>query len=372
MGPGVAQNDRERCSRIEFTVVLPTYNERANVEPMVERLRIALSGISWEAIFVDDNSPDGTAEAVRAIGGSDLRVRCIRRVHRRGRASACLEGILAAQGPFVASMDADLQHDEGILPEMLRLLRTGAADVVVGTRYVEGGSTEGLPGIRLAMSRAAGSLARAVLGIEITDPTSGYFSTRREIVDVLAPELAVDGFNMLLDVVSTKHMPLKVAEVAYRFRARQHGESKLDTRIALDFAALILSRLTSNLLPQRFLLFCIVGITGIFVHIVVLLMLKTAGTHFSIAQSVAAISAIASNFWLNNVFTYRDQVLRGADALRGFALFVIICAFGYISNISVANWIFSANPTWWLAGACGAVISAVWNYSVSAAIVWRR
>jgi dolichol-phosphate mannosyltransferase len=175
MGQAVGPNDRERCSGIEFTVVLPTYNERANVAPMVERLRTALTGISWEAIFVDDNSPDGTAEAVRAIGGSDLHVRCIRRVHRRGRASACLEGLLAAQGPFVAVIDADTQHDEGILPEMLRLLRTGAADVVVGTRYVKGGSTEGLPGMRLTISQAAGSLARVVLRIEISDPTSGFF-----------------------------------------------------------------------------------------------------------------------------------------------------------------------------------------------------
>jgi dolichol-phosphate mannosyltransferase len=309
---------------------------------------------------------------VRAIGDADARVRCIRRVHRRGRASACIEGLLAAQGRFVAVMDADLQHDEGILPEMVQSLRSGAADIVIGTRYLHGGSTEGLAGMRQWISRAAGSVARALLGINVSDPTSGFFATRREIVDRLAPELAVDGFNTLLDIVSTKRMALEIAELPYRFRARQHGESKLGARIGLDFAALILSRATSNALPQRFLLFCLVGISGVFVHLGVLFTLKMADFAFPFAQAVAALAGIASNFCFNNIFTYRDQRLEGLAALKGLGLYAIICACGYISNIGVANWIFAGNSTWWLAGAVGAVVGAVWNYSVSATLVWRR
>ena len=355
-----------------LTVVLAAYNERDNVAPMVERLDRALAGVAWEAIFVDDDSPDGTAEAARAIGARDPRVRCIRRVHRRGRASACIEGMLAAQAPFVAVMDADLQHDEAALPEMLKLLREGRADFVVGTRYVEGGSAAGLAGLRQSISRFAGRVAQLLLRVHVSDPTSGYFATTRATVDRLAAELATDGFNTMLDILANRKIALRVAEVAYGFRAREHGESKLGVRVAIDFGALLLSRLTGNLVPQRFLLFCIVGVTGIGVHLAALAALKWLGVGFVAAQSSAALLSIASNFWLNNVLTYRDRTLRGLDAVKGLALYALICSFGFLSNISVAEWIFTIDRTWWIAGFTGALISAVWNYAVSAALVWRE
>jgi dolichol-phosphate mannosyltransferase len=356
----------------EITIVLPTYNERANIAPMVERLDRALSGMRWEVIVVDDNSPDGTAEEVRTIGARDARVHCLRRVHRRGRASACIEGMLAAQGRFVAVMDADLQHDEAALPRMIELLRADAADIVVGTRYVEGGSTAGLAGVRLTISRSAGVLARLTLGVSLSDPTSGFFAARRDVIERLAPELATDGFNTLLDIVATRRMRLRIAEVPYVFRSRVHGESKLDARIALDFAALLVSRLTYNLVPQRFLLFCIVGVSGIVVHLVALTLFRSLSVPFDSAQALAALIAIASNFWLNNVLTYRDQTLRGLAAFRGLVVYALICGFGFVSNISVADWMFTNQSTWWVAGLTGAIVSAVWNYAISATIVWRR
>jgi dolichol-phosphate mannosyltransferase len=355
-----------------ITIVLPTFNERGNVAPMVERIDRVLAGVPWEAIFVDDDSPDGTAAAAREIGARDSRVRCIRRVHRRGRASACIEGMLAAQARYVAVMDADLQHDEAALPEMLKTLREGGADFVVGTRYSEGGSAAGLEGLRQSISRFAGRVAQVLLRVRVSDPTSGYFATTRDVVDRLAGELATDGFNTMLDILANRKVRLRVAEVPYGFRAREHGESKLGARVAIDFGALLLSRFTANLLPQRFLLFCIVGLTGIGVHLVALAALKWVGVGFVAAQSTAALISIASNFWLNNVLTYRDRTLRGLDALKGLALYALICSFGFLSNISVAEWIFSIDRTWWIAGFTGALISAVWNYAVSAALVWRE
>lgn len=356
----------------QLSVVLPTFNERGNVAPLVARLDRVLAGVPWEAIFVDDDSPDGTAAAARAIGERDPRVRCIRRVHRRGRASACIEGMLAAQAPFIAVMDADLQHDEAALPEMLRLLREGNTDFVVGTRYREGGSAEGLAGARQSISRFAGRIAQLILRVRVSDPTSGYFATKRDVVDRLAGELATDGFNTMLDILANRKVPLRVAEVGYGFRNREHGESKLGVRVAIDFGALLLSRLTGNLLPQRFLLFCIVGLTGIAVHLAMLAALKPFAVEFAAAQSIAALVAIASNFWLNNVLTYRDRTLRGWDAIKGLVLYALICSFGFLSNISVADWIFTIERTWWIAGFTGALISAVWNYAVSAALVWRE
>ena len=129
----------------ELSVVIPTFKERGNIEVLVQRLDAALSGLAWEAIFVDDDSPDGTADAVKAIAAQDPRVRCLRRVSRRGLAGACIEGILSSSAPYVAVMDADLQHDEKLLPRMFAALKKGEGDMVVASRYAAGGSSAVFP-----------------------------------------------------------------------------------------------------------------------------------------------------------------------------------------------------------------------------------
>src|SRR5690349_23079143 len=126
-----------------ISVVVPTFNERDNVAQLCRKLDATLAGIAWEVVFVDDNSPDKTWQVVRELARQDIRVRCIRRIGRRGLSGACIEGILASSGPFAAVMDADLQHDETQLPKMLSLLEGGKAELVVGSRYVEGGSADG-------------------------------------------------------------------------------------------------------------------------------------------------------------------------------------------------------------------------------------
>jgi len=317
-------------------------------------------------------SPDGTSNSLRFIGEHDSRVRCIRRVHRRGRASACIEGMLAAQAPYIAVMDADLQHDADALPKMLQILRDDNADFVVGSRYLKGGSTEGLTGSRNWISRFAGLIAKMFLRVPLSDPTSGFFAIKRAIIDRLAGELAKDGFNTMLDIAANRQISLRVTEMPYRFRLRKHGSSNFGARVILDFGALVMSHLTRNYLPQRFLLFCLVGSIGIVVHLAALAVFKSFGIGFDTAQSIAALIAIASNFWLNNILTYRDRALHGFAALKGLVIYALICSLGFISNISVADWIFSINRTWWLAGFTGALISAVWNYAVSALLVWRN
>ncbi|HEX2215533.1 MAG TPA: glycosyltransferase family 2 protein [Xanthobacteraceae bacterium] len=370
--PGLRGEDRDRLRGPELTIVLPTYNERRNVAPMVARLDAALSGIRWEAIFVDDDSRDGTFDEVRRLAANDRRIRCIRRVGRRGLAGAFLEGALAAQAPHIVVMDADQQHEESAIPQMLRTLKERDVDVVIATRYAAGGSSESLAGARQGISRAGNAAAKTLLGVTASDPMSGFFAIRRDVVDRLADEIAVDGFKVLLDILATRRMPLRVAEVPYAMREREHGESKLDTRVLFDFIALLLSRASGNVLPQRFLLFCVVGLFGILVHLAALTIGRRMGLEFAVAQAIAALIAIASNFWLNNLLTYRSQTLRGWNALRGLVLFYLISAFGFVSNVGVATWLIRGDEAWWLAGLAGAVMSAVWNYAVSAALVWRR
>jgi dolichol-phosphate mannosyltransferase len=355
----------------ELSVVVPTYNERPNIPLMIDLLRRTLAGVNWEVIFVDDNSPDGTAAVVRAIGEQDRRVRCIRRVGRRGLAGACLEGMLASQARYVGVLDADLQHDETLLPVMLQNLRDGRADLVVASRHVEEGSDEGLSGLRSRISRFGSALARRLLRVTLTDPMSGFFMLRRDVVEEIAPSLSSQGFKILLDIVVTDDK-LKIVELPYVFRARQHGESKLDAQILLDFAALLIAKLTNDAVSFRFLMFCFVGLTGVVVHMAGLeIAILGFALRFAVAQTVATIIAITWNFTVNNLVTYRDQRLAGWRFVTGLIRFQLVCAVGAISNIGAASWIYGFHTSWWLAGLGGALMGAVWNYVVSAAFVWR-
>ena len=356
----------------ELSVVVPTFKERDNIPLLVEKLAHTLAGVTWEVIFVDDNSPDGTAAAARAIGGTDNRVRCIRRIGRRGLAGACIEGMLASQARYVAVMDADLQHDERLLTGMLDRLR-GDTDLAVASRYVAGGSAAGLSSAgREHASRLSTTLAQRLLGVTLSDPMSGFFMIRRERFEELAPRLSTQGFKILLDIAAARGT-LRIAELPFVFAERQHGESKLDTRVALDFVALIVAKLTNDAVSFRFLLFCLVGFTGIAIHMATLqFAMGVMALGFGAGQTVATIVAIAWNFVLNNRLTYRDQRLAGAQFVTGLIRFELICAVGAISNVGIASVIYERDPNWWVAGLGGALMGAVWNYVVSAAFVWRQ
>ena len=355
----------------QLCVVVPTFNERDNVPKLLAKLDAALSGIAWEAIFVDDNSPDGTWQVVHQLAQADPRVRCLRRIGRRGLSGACIEGILASSAPFVAVMDADLQHDETRLPQMLALLEAGEAELAVGSRYVSGGDTGSFGSTRLGGSRLATLLARRLLHIEIADPMSGFFMLRRDRFEQLAPSLSVQGFKILLDIVATAGGRLRVAEVPYSFGARLHGESKLDSMVVLDFLGLVLAKLTHDLVSLRFLLFALVGAIGLAVHLVALSAVLALGASFPRAQVIAAVVAMTGNFLLNNLLTYRDQRLHGFALIRGLLLFYLVCSVGLIANVGVAFSIYDQEPVWWLAGAAGALMGVVWNYAVSSLSVWR-
>jgi dolichol-phosphate mannosyltransferase len=357
----------------QLSVVVPTFNERDNIVALYQKLDAALTGIAWEVIYVDDNSPDGTSDVVRKLAAQDSRVRCIRRIGRRGLSGACIEGILASSAPCAAVMDADLQHDETRLPKMLALLETNVADLVVGSRYIEGGSADSFDKQRAGFSMLATSVAKRLLRVEIADPMSGFFMIRRDRFEQLAPELSIQGFKILLDVVATAHGALRITEIPYTFGARLHGESKLDSMVALDFLGLVLAKLTRDAVSLRFLLFALVGSVGVVVHFAGLVVaLEALQWPFAQSQAFGAVLAMTSNFLLNNFLTYRDQRLKGLRILRGLLLFYVVCGVGLLANVGVAFSVYDQEPIWWLAGAAGALMGVVWNYAVSSLFVWRR
>ncbi|HUB11753.1 MAG TPA: glycosyltransferase family 2 protein [Acetobacteraceae bacterium] len=356
-----------------LSVVIPSYNERPNVAPMIARLEAALAGIAWEAIYVDDDSPDGTGAEVRRIAQTDRRVRCLRRIGRRGLASAVIEGGLASSAPFVAVIDADLQHDETRLPVMLTALQSGACDLAVASRYVAGGDSEGLSNRwRHVLSGGGIRLAQWFLPTRLSDPMSGFFMLPRPLFEELAHHLTGQGFKILLDLVLSAPAPLRVLEVPAHFRARMEGKSKLDVLVLTQFAGLLVDKVLGGLVPLRFISFALVGALGVLVNLIVLAMLRDAtALTFEAEVAIATVVAMVFNFELNNAVTYRDQRLRGPRLWRGLLLFMVVCGIGAIANIGIAQVLFAGHVRWTIAGAIGAVIGVVWNYAVSATLVWR-
>ena len=360
----------------DLSIVVPTFKERGNVAELVRRLDVALAGIGWEAIFVDDNSPDGTAEAVKAIAAADPRVRCIRRVGRRGLAGACIEGMLSSAAPFVAVMHADLHHDERLLPAMLDRLKRGEADLVAGTRYVEGGSSASFSASRGTISRLATRLTHRLVGTELSDPMSGFFMMRRDRFDLIAPRLSPVGFKILLDIAATAGPSMRIAELPYEFGERFDGESKFNVQIGVEFLGLLLAKMTGDLVDPRFIFFALVGTIGLVVHLAALrtalfILPDDMADQFRVAQVIATFVAMTSNFLLNNELTYRDRRLKGFGMLRGFVLFCLFASVGVLANIDLASWLYVARSRWLVAGAAGAIMSALWNYAMSTLFVWR-
>lgn len=358
---------------LELAVVVPTFNERANVGELLGRLDRALAGIAYEVIVVDDDSPDGTAEAVREVARNDARVRVLQRVGRRGLSSACVEGMMATAAPYIAVIDADLQHDESLLPVMLAKAKSGTLDLVIGTRHAAGGSTGSFAEPRLRLSNLGKRLSRVVTHAELTDPMSGFFLLDRRFLHEVVRDLSPIGFKILLDLVASSRRPVQFAEVPYHFRERLHGESKLDVLAGVEYLQLLVSKRIGDVVPPRFVLFGLVGGSGVVLHLAVLwLLYVAAGKPFAFAQTAATVLVMTSNFFLNNILTWRDYRLKGWAAFTGLLQFYAACAIGAFLNISVATFLAERGVPWWGAGFVGLIIGSVWNFAVTAATTWKR
>jgi dolichol-phosphate mannosyltransferase len=357
----------------DLAIVLPTFNERGNVGPIIDRLERTLRGIHYEVIFVDDDSPDGTAEVVRRLAQDRNNVRVLHRIGRRGLASACIEGILAAAAPFVAVMDADLQHDESILPEMLRRMRDEELDLIVGSRHIAGGSMGEFAQWRVKLSQLGKRLSLMGAEHELSDPMSGFFMVRVAAFQRFAHRLSGIGFKILLDIVLSAGPGLRIGEVPYRFRQREHGESKLDVLVGLEYFELLVDKHLGDLVNVKFVLFGMVGALGVGVHLLILsVLLKMAGLSFALGQTMTTFTVMIVNFVLNNSVTYRDRRLEGWRFWGGLVTFCLACGLGVVANVAIANEAFHRGVPWVLAAVTGLLFSAVWNYGITSMTTWRQ
>jgi dolichol-phosphate mannosyltransferase len=368
----VSRLDPELAAPLEVAVIVPTFNERENVKELIARVEGALRGISWEMIFVDDDSPDETSAEIKAIAARDSRIRCLRRIGRRGLSSACIEGMLASAAPVLVVMDADLQHDESRIPAMLAALQAEGAELVIASRYTPGGAIGEWDKSRALMSRVATRLSRIVCRQQISDPMSGFFMITSDALDTCVRGLSGKGFKILLDIVASSPSVLRVAEVPYTFRERLHGESKLGSLVVWDFGMLLAEKTIGRYIPVRFFAFTLVGGAGVLVHMAVLAALRAAQVGFSNAQAVATVVAMIFNFWLNNLLTYRDRRLRGTRWVTGLLSFMAACGLGAVANVGIASYLFASHTQWVVAALAGIAVGAVWNYAITQLYTWGQ
>ncbi len=355
----------------EISVVVPTFCETDNILELHARLSAALARESWELIFVDDDSPDGTADRIRELAARDPRVRCIQRIGRRGLSTAVVEGAMSSSAPLVAVMDADLQHDETLLPAMIQELRSRDLDVVVASRYMSGGTTGDWDEGRKRISRIAGRLSKGLVPEGLRDPMSGYFVMNAQTLRETAHYLSGYGYKILLDLFASATRPLRFAELPYTFKPRLHGASKLDSLVAWEYLMLLVDKRIGHLIKPRLLFFLMVGGSGVVLHYIVLSVLFIVlQVPFAVAQLVGTVLAMSSNFFLNNLFTYRDQRLRGTGLVRGLISFYAVCGLGALANIGVAAYAFSKHLEWALSAAAGIIVGTLWNYLATARFTW--
>jgi dolichol-phosphate mannosyltransferase len=358
---------------IDLSIVVPTFNESKNIRELIARLERTLPDIRWELVFVDDNSADGTHRLVREIARRDPRVRCLQRIGRRGLSSACIEGMFATAAPTIAVMDADLQHDERILPSLYEQIHKNGADVAIGTRYSAGGSTGQWDKRRVSFSRIATRASNVVLKQKVSDPMSGFFMLRREVVENCVTKLSAVGFKILLDILASTKTPLKIAEVPYTFRDRFAGESKLDEMVVWEYAMLLADKTIGRFVPVRFVMFSFIGGLGVFVHLAILtVLINVLSLGFTLGQSIATGAAMVFNFAINNVLTYRDRRLRGRSWFRGLLTFMAACSIGALANVGIATYLFVNKTQWVLAALAGVMVGAVWNYAVTQLYTWSK
>ncbi len=358
----------------ELTVVVPTFNEAENLAAVVAEVERSLAGVDWELLFVDDDSPDGTADRARDMAQADRRVRCLQRIGRRGLASACIEGMLASSAPYMAVMDGDLQHDPALLSAMLDTLRGGGTDIVIGSRHVAGGGVGDFSSQRQGISRLATRLSRTVLKADLTDPMSGFFMlTRPALMGCLRHGVSAIGYKILVDLFASAPRPLRFVEMPYTFRARQAGHSKLDSKVVWDYLMLLADKLVGRFVPVRFLAFSAVGGLGVGVHLAVLgLTFRGFGMDFVAAQALATLVAMSFNYVLNNSLTYRDRRRRGWRFFTGWLSFALACSVGAFANVGIAAYLFDRQTFWLLSALSGVLVGAVWNYAVTSVYTWRK
>jgi dolichol-phosphate mannosyltransferase len=356
----------------ELGIVLPSYNERDNIVPVLDGLRKVLASVPYEVILVDDDSEDGTADYARTVAADFPELRVIQRINRGGLASACIEGMMASHAPFLAVMDCDLQHDERILPDMLATLKRDHLDIVIGTRHADGGGVGEFAAHRQFISDAGRRLSQLIFRERVSDPMSGFFVLDRSFLEEVVRNVSGVGYKILLDILASARRPVRFKEVGYTFRSRIHGTSKLDLLVALEYFELLLDKLLRDFLPARFVIFCLIGSVGLLVNLLLFsLFARILHWESRVAYVTASLITVLVNYTLNNQFTFRRFRLKGRQFWIGLVGFFAACTLGLFAGFEISFALRTSGMHELLAVLAGVTIGSVWNYTMASILVWR-
>ena len=317
---------------MKITLVSPTYNEAENVPRLAREVGAALRGIDYELLIADDDSPDRTWAVAQELAAQDPHIRVLRRTSNRGLSSAVIEGFLSSSSDYVGVIDADLQHDPAILAKMIAALDAGA-EIAVGSRYMEGGGTGTWNGFRKFQSWVATKSARTFIGVELTDPMSGYFILRRDDFNRVLEQLDSRGFKILLEIIA-RLAPTRIEEVPYTFRSRVAGESKLSSKVVVQYLEQLwkLSSV-SRYMSVRFIKFAIVGASGTVVNLCAFLAFAALfGVRDWRISGLATLVANLTNYFSNNAWTFVDRAHGGWSVLRGYLSYLGLSLVGMCAS----------------------------------------
>ncbi len=374
------------------SVVTPTFNEAENLPVLVEAVHAALGTLPHEIVVADDDSPDRTWEVAEALAQDDPSIRVLRRFRDPGLSAAVLDGMTVARGEYLAVIDADLQHDPAILPEMVGLLASGTVDVCVGSRATEGGGYGDWSAARRLVSWVATMIAKVLLRVPVSDPMSGYFVITRAGYESTASQINARGFKILLEFVG-RNRSLRVAEVPYEFRNRVHGETKLNRSVIRSYLLAVSELWLGRQIDPVFLLYVLVGIVGLVVNSVAFALAEAAGFPLWTTGLNKAIDPIYTSFLfsvqlsifvlfvLNNEFTFWEDRYRGWKLVPAFLAYEVVSIIGTLVHVAVFTFlqntgfllsVVGAGPARVVHNLTGAVLALIVNWFLNTTYVWKR
>ncbi len=360
----------------QLSVVLPTYNERDNILPILRKILSLGGDFDLEILVIDDNSTDGTPELVKEISMNERRIRLIRRLGRSGLASAIKEGILDSSSNLIAIMDSDGQHEPIAILNAVRKLTDEGLDLVSGSRFLGNSEIYGLSQARTDGSSIANNFARFSLPKahgHLTDYMSGFLVMNLNSCMPFIYKVDVNGFKFLYELLAVSKGKLKIKEIPLKFQPRNYGSSKLDLAIFWDFLISLLHTFSLRLIPRRAISFGLVGATGVLVQLISTHILMTSiRLDFVEALPISVVIAATSNYIINNALTFRAQRLKRWKLIRGLLKFLLVASLPVIANVGLATTFYSmiANNAIW-AQLSGIFVVFIWNYAASSRFVWN-
>jgi len=354
----------------EVSIIIPTYNESENIVKVLNEIELTLSGHDYEVIVVDDNSPDQTSEIVKKISKANKNILCIKRTWKKGLSSAVIEGVALSSKELVCVMDGDGQHDPKDILKMLEHHRAYNLDLVSGSRFLNLSSELALSQSRKNLSDAGIFFANLFLKKKMTDPMTGLFLIKKNLIENLQDQLYKDGFKILFDILML-NKTLKSDEVQINFRSRIAGDSKLNISTIFNMLGQVMENITKGFMPASFFVFSLVGTVGVAIHLTSLsLLLMSLG--FVAANAVSTVLAMTSNYFLNNYLTFHNLHKTFRERFQGLIKYSFTNSFSILANIGVASQFYANNFSEISSALIGILAGLVLNYFLSLNLVFKK